>query len=149
MPVRMPTISESTFNVQKPPSPIGLVANVRWWVMYSLGLSYEAAMLDVFPSVFLFGVAHGDGRREHSHRDHEGREERNVHDVPVLREDQQESGEDQDDLDAFGPEHRRERLPGRPRFAARDPPTVDPTRHDVDRSPEGGGKRAVPSPKEC
>ena len=34
--------SESTCSVQKPPSPTGLVQNVRWWLMYSVGVEFFA-----------------------------------------------------------------------------------------------------------
>src|SRR5579859_5953279 len=146
----METMIESTLSVQNPPGPMGCVNDVRWWAMYSEGFSYWAAMLLAFRRLrlVLFGIRHGDGRGEYRHRDHEGREERNVHDVPVIREHEPEPGDDDEDLDRFSPQHRAQRLPGRACLALRAPEPVDPTRHDVDGSPEGGGHGAVPSPDE-
>src|SRR5258706_262478 len=95
-----------------------------------------------------FGIRHGDSRSEYPYRDHEGREERNVHDATVIREHQQEPGEYQEDLDRLRPEYRPQRLPGRSRLSLRGPPTVYPARPDMDGSPEGGGYGPALSPEE-
>src|SRR5436305_576171 len=144
------TMRESTLSVQKPPSPIGFVNEVRWWAMYSEGFSYCAAMLLAFRRLclVLVGVRHGNGRGEHSHRDHEGRKERDVHDVPVIREHEPEPGNDDEDLDRLGPQHRAQCLPGRACLALRASPAIDPSRDDVHGSPEGGGNGAVQAPDE-
>src|SRR5215813_10616310 len=103
---------ESTLRVQKPPSPMGCVRDVRWCAMYSEGFSYWAA-IRVGESLFvLFGVRHGDSRGEHQYRDHERREERDVHHVLVNGERDPESGDDQQHLDRLRPQHRLQSLPG-------------------------------------
>src|ERR671924_372991 len=63
--------TESTFSVQKPPSPTGFVRNVRWCWMYSEGVSSAPAAIRS-TSV----VAYEKRHREYQKRHYEARDER-------------------------------------------------------------------------
>src|SRR5436190_20072629 len=119
--------------------------------MYSAGVAYWAA-IEVFLPVpglagfVLFGIAHGDRGREYCHRDHESREERHVHDVPVVSQYDREQDEDQDDLHRFRPEYSPQSLPCRLCPAPRDHERIATPRDDVDGPSQSGRERRVRTP---